>query len=332
MRWRDRRPLFVDPPDAASLRALAEAAPPARFLVRDFAVLERVGGPTARIRFAAWLDLESEKEPPPGAVVLFLPKGKEPLAMGAAMSRRLLTEEGALLLAGGNKEGIKSAGKRLEGPFRKVIKVDSACHAALFAATPGQPQTAGLEGWESRWELATAAGPLAVASLPGVFSHGRLDEGSARLLEHLELPDAHGRILDLGCGAGVIGAAIARSHPESSVELVDTSALALEASRRTLELNRLENARVYPSDTFSAVRERFSAIVTNPPFHQGVTTDYRVHAELAARAADHLEPDGELLAVVNRFLPLERMLGECFHPPETLFEDGRFRVFRARRR
>ena len=325
-RWQERRVLVVDPPDAASLRALADAAPEARFLVRDFAVARRVGGESERVRFAAWLDPEGE---PFDSVLQFLPKGKELLAMSAAMARRLLSDDGELLLVGGNKEGIKSAGKRLEGPFHKATKLDSARHSVLYAAAPAAPVAEGLDAWEQRWPLETAEGPLTVASLPGVFSHGRLDEGTERLLEHLELPDAHGRILDVGCGAGVIGALIARGHPGSSVELVDASALALEASRRTLTANGLDNASVFPSDTFSAVRERFSAIVTNPPFHQGVATDYRVHAELAAGAADHLEPDGILLAVVNRFLPLDLMLGERFQEPETLFEDKRFRVFRA---
>ena len=325
-RWSDRATLIVDPPDAASLRALADAAPDARFLVRDYATVERAGGESARLRFAVWLDPD---ETPLERVALFLPKGREALAMNVAMARRLLGEGGELLLVGGNKEGIKSAGKRLAGPFQGIVKLASARHCVLYAAAVGETVDEGLEAWEQRWTLEDAGGPLTVASLPGVFSHGRLDEGTERLLAHLALPDRHGRILDLGCGAGVIGALIARGHPGSSVELVDTSAAAVEASRRTLALNGLHNAHVYPSDTFSAVSERFSAIVTNPPFHQGVATDYRVHAELAGRAADHLEPGGVLLAVVNRFLPLERMLDPRFAAPETLFEDNRFRVFRA---
>ena len=326
-RWRGRPTLIIDPPDVASLRALGDEAPRARFLTRDYALIHRAGGETARLRFAPWLDSDGRERPE--TIILFLPKGKELLGMSAAMARGLLGEGGELLLVGGNKEGIKSAGKRLEGPFSGGVKVDSARHCVLYAATPAEPAAGGIEAWVEQWSLESQGGPLTVASLPGVFSHGRLDEGTARLLEQLKLPDPHGRVLDLGCGAGLIGALIARSHPNASVELVDASALAVEASRRTLALNGLENARVHPSDTFSNVRERFHAIVTNPPFHQGVATDYRVHTELAAGAADQLEPHGVLIAVVNRFLPLDMMLGSRFQKVETLFEDKRFRVFRA---
>ncbi len=66
------------------------------------------------------------------------------------------------------------------------------------------PEAKSLESLAQTYELPLAEGPLKVISLPGVFSHGRLDRGSALLLEHLDkLPSGH--LLDFGCGAGVLG-------------------------------------------------------------------------------------------------------------------------------
>ena len=323
-RWRGRRVLVVDPPEAAALAPFrAAGGDGVRFLIRDYAVQRRAGDGDGR--FVPWLDAA---DAPFDAVLLHLPKGKELLEMSLAMAAALLAEGGELLLAGGNKEGGKSAPKRLKERFAQVTKVESARHASLYAASGPLGDGGTLEDWVQSWTLNHSDGPLEVASLPGVFSHGRLDEGTQRLLEHLTLPD-RGRILDLGCGAGIIGALIARARPACEVELVDASALACEASRRTLALNAIENARVHPSDVFSEVDGPFAAVVTNPPFHQGVATDYRLHRELAHQAARLLEPDGALTLVVNRFLRLGEMLEGSFKQVEALYEDNRFAVYRA---
>ena len=89
------------------------------------------------------------------------------------------------------------------------------------------------------YELPLAEGPLKVVSLPGVFSHGRLDRGTELLLEHLDkLPSGH--LLDFGCGAGVLGAAVKRRYPHNSVTMLDVDAFAAASSRLTLAANGLE--------------------------------------------------------------------------------------------
>ncbi|MBS7676150.1 methyltransferase, partial [Vibrio cholerae] len=81
--------------------------------------------------------------------------------------------------------------------------------------------------------------PLKVVSLPGVFSHGRLDRGTELLLEHLDkLPS--GNLLDFGCGAGVLGAAVKRRYPHNTVTMLDVDAFAAASSRLTLAANGLE--------------------------------------------------------------------------------------------
>jgi len=166
-----------------------------------------------------------------------------------------------------------------------------------------------------------------VISLPGVFSHGRLDVGSALLLEHLDnLPS--GRVLDFGCGAGVIGATLKRRYPQSELVLLDVDAFAVESSRRTLAANGLE-AEVIAGDGIDAAPRQLAAIISNPPFHQGVHTNYQASETLIERAAEHLSSGGELRLVANAFLrypPLiEQHLGAC----QTVVERNGFRIYRA---
>ena len=55
-----------------------------------------------------------------------------------------------------------------------------------------------------------ALGDLRIFSLPGVFSANELDNGTSLLLSTLTSP-IQGKVLDVGCGAGVIGSMIKTS-------------------------------------------------------------------------------------------------------------------------
>lgn len=265
-------------------------------------------------------------ERPCATAVLFLPKSVE-LAryLLDALAARL--PGGELYLVGEKRGGIESAARQLQA-FGQPRKLDSARHCQLWQVTVEQaPAAPVLEERVQRYRLELADGPLEVVSLPGVFSHGRLDRGSALLLEHLDgLPP--GDLLDFGCGAGVLGAVLKRRHPQSRVNLLDVDAFALASSRLTLAANGLE-AELIGGDGIGAAPGGLAAIVSNPPFHQGVHTDYQATEALLREAARHLRPGGELRLVANSFLKypplIERHLGPC----QVLAEAHGFRIYRA---
>ena len=117
--------------------------------------------------------------------VVFLPKSKElsDYVLNAVAAR---LPNADVFLVGEKKGGIEGASKQLAA-FGKPRKLDSARHCQLWQVTvdtaPAAPVLAQLA---QHYELPLAEGPLKVVSLPGVFSHGRLDRGSALLLEHLD--------------------------------------------------------------------------------------------------------------------------------------------------
>lgn len=270
-------------------------------------------------------------EPPAAAfdaAVLFLPKSRELTdyllsALAARLAGRLL------YLVGEKRAGIERAARQL-APFGEARKLDSARHCQLWQVkVENSPPAPELRTLAQRFELESADGPLQVISLPGVFSHGRLDRGTALLLEQLDdLPT--GRLLDFGCGAGIIGASLKRRYPSDEVVLLDVDAFAVESSRMTLAANGLD-AEVIAGDGIDAAPDDCAAIISNPPFHQGVHTHYAASETLLQRAASHLRPGGELRLVANSFLKypplIEAHLGAC----ETLVTADGFRVYRAQR-
>src|SRR5690606_15186270 len=144
------------------------------------------------------------------------------------------------------------------------------------------PTPPDLHSLAQRFELDLADGPLQVLSLPGVFSHGRLDRGSALLLAQVNgLPQGH--LLDFGCGAGVLGAILKRRYPQSQVSMLDVDAFAVESSRLTLAANSLD-AEVIAGDGIDAAPTGLTAIISNPPFHSGVHTDYQASEHLLRQA------------------------------------------------
>ncbi|HBO38159.1 MAG TPA: 16S rRNA methyltransferase, partial [Pasteurellaceae bacterium] len=82
-------------------------------------------------------------------------------------------------------------------------------------------------------------GELTIYSLPGVFSANELDAGTDLLLSTLNAGIC-GRVLDLGCGAGVIGSYIKKSNPQADVTMSDIHAMAVASAQRTLAENQLQ--------------------------------------------------------------------------------------------
>lgn len=265
---------------------------------------------------------------PCSAAVLFLPKSRE-LTDYLLQSLAAGLAGGSLFLVGEKRAGIERAARQLSR-YGRPRKLDSARHCQLWQVRVDQPPAApDLQQLAQRFELQLADGPLSVISLPGVFSHGRLDVGSELLLAWLDdLPG--GTLLDFGCGAGVIGASLKRRYPDSEVVMLDVDAFAVESSRMTLAANALQ-AQVLSGDGIDAAPAQLAAIVSNPPFHQGVHTDYLASETLMAKASVHLRPGGELRLVANAFLNYPSLIEQHLGPCATLAEGRGFRIYSAKK-
>ncbi|MCO8161365.1 class I SAM-dependent methyltransferase [Pseudomonas sp. 21LCFQ010] len=270
-------------------------------------------------------------EPPAAdfdAAVVFLPKARDLSDyLLNALAARLGGKD--LFLIGEKRGGIEAAAKQLH-PLGKPRKLDSARHCQLWQVTVEHPpQAKPLNSLAKTFEVALEDGVLNVVSLPGVFSHGRLDRGTALLLKHLaNLPE--GSLLDFGCGAGVLGAAVKRRNPALEVVMLDVDAFATASCALTLAANDLQ-AQIITGDGIDAAPDGLDTILSNPPFHTGVHTDYKASETLLKKARLHLRKGGELRLVANSFLRYQPLIDEHVGACETLAEGDGFRIYRARR-
>jgi 16S rRNA (guanine1207-N2)-methyltransferase len=263
------------------------------------------------------------------AAVLFLPKSRE-------LTEYLLQElaakipSGSLFLVGEKRAGAERAAKQL-ATLGRTRKIDSARHCQLWQCdVTSKPQVPDLDAARKVFVVESEGQALEVHSLPGVFSHGRLDLGTQLLLECLEdLPAGH--YLDFGCGAGVVGSFLKKRYPNAEVSLLDVDAFAVRSSQLTLAANQL-TALTIAGDGIHAAPKQLAAIISNPPFHQGVHTQYETTETLLREAAEHLQPGGELRIVANSFLKYPPLIEQHLGPCTVLAERNGFKVYRAVRR
>ncbi|EAQ7255181.1 16S rRNA (guanine(1207)-N(2))-methyltransferase RsmC [Salmonella enterica] len=255
-------------------------------------------------------------------LIYYWPKNK-PEAQFQLMNILSLMPSGSdVFVVGENRSGVRSAEPML-ADYAPLNKVDSARRCGLYhGRLEKQPQFS-LESWWAEYNI----DGLTIKTLPGVFSRDGLDVGSQLLLSTLT-PHTKGKVLDVGCGAGVLSAALASHSPKVRLTLCDVSAPAVEASRATLAANGLEG-EVFASNVFSEVKGRFDMIISNPPFHDGMQTSLDAAQTLIRGAVRHLNSGGELRIVANAFLPYPKILDETFGFHEVIAQTGRFKVYRT---
>ena len=129
----------------------------------------------------------------------------------------------------------------------------------------------------------------------GVFSHKRIDNGTRLLVESMTLPDK-GRVLDLGCGIGVIGIVAARLNPALEVWMTDVNSRAVSLAESNTRRNGVKATVRQGSLYEPAVGVKFDLIITNPPMSAGIDAVVRPMIE---GAPTHLNPGGSFQLVVQ---------------------------------
>lgn len=260
-------------------------------------------------------------------VIWSWPKAKAEADMLLAWLAAGLSADAELWLLGPNKSGIKSAPRFLEQRGWTVRKVGSARHCLLLRASPpAQPAPFDLNRYWARVEVPEAA-DRELWSLPGVFSHSRIDKGSRCLLPFLR--DLPGPALDFGSGAGLLALTAAAHQPTLAMTGVDHDWLAVLSSRRTAEQSGM-TLEVHWMDGLTALQGQWAALVTNPPFHTGLATDYEITRRMLADSRRLLQPGGLWLGVVNDHLPYQDWLNEHLQQVTCLHHGGGFRVWQGR--
>ncbi|TEW55338.1 methyltransferase domain-containing protein [Psychromonas sp. RZ22] len=166
-----------------------------------------------------------------------------------------------------------------------------------------------------------------------VFSRNHLDIGGRYLMDNLPEGDFT-KVIDLGCGNGVVGMAAAEAYPNAQITFIDESYMAVDSARinmlKNFEEERSDNTRFVVNNGLVGFKGRsYDLILCNPPFHQQHTITDHIAWSMFNDAHFCLAVNGELVIVGNRHLDyqdkLERIFGNC----ELIAENKKFVILHA---
>ncbi len=130
----------------------------------------------------------------------------------------------------------------------------------------------------------------------GLFSPKNVDRGTLAMLSVLNLKDDD-KVLDLGCGYGVVGIYAARLIGDKNVVMADIDSVATELARENAVLNGVSGIRIVQGDAYDALDDNdFTVILTNPPYH----ADFSVPKKFIEKGFNRLRIGGKMYVVTKR--------------------------------
>lgn len=225
---------------------------------------------------------------------------------------------------------------QLRAMFPKVTVAhgaDAVCYVVRKRGPQRRPRSL-------RCEFTYRDGPrlLQAVSRPGVFAHRRLDPGARQLIDavprdlgELAGDDAPLRILDIGCGSGVVGVALAARRQDQGqpvhVLSLDSNARAVQCTARTATLNGIGSlTAVLESEGDCDLPGSYDLAVANPPYY----ADFRIAALFLQAAARGLRPGGMLYLVTKHPDWYQEHLFPGWRDA-TIAPSGRYFIVTARR-
>ncbi len=171
-----------------------------------------------------------------------------------------------------------------------------------------------------------------ISNHANVFSRDSLDIGTRLLLQHLQPKTAGQDVIDLGCGNGVVGLALASQMPEARLSFVDESFMAIASARENFHTAFAETrqAQFIVGDClndFAAASADY--IVCNPPFHQQHTVGDQIAWQMFQQAQRVLRPGGELRIIGNRHLNYHLHLKKLFGNWQSVAGNSKFAILSA---
>ena len=188
---------------------------------------------------------------------------------------------------------------------------------------------------ERHWNFELLGNNFQFTTDNGVFSKRTIDFGSRTLLKALaqkdQLTGVKGKILDVGCGYGPIGLALAKKYPQLQVDMVDVNELALSLARQNAIANKVQNVKIFTSNVYQNIKDDdYTMIISNPPIRAGKKIVY----EILTGAYAHLAINDFLTVVIQKKQgapSAKKKMTEIFDNCKMIFRNKGYQVLQSQK-
>lgn len=265
----------------------------------------------------------------PALVVIKIPKTMALLEHQLRMLRKVVTPQ-TRIIAGAKARDIHTSTlqlfERILGPTKTSLAWKKARLIHCEFAEPNVSE----QSPTYIWDLEEYG--YRIHNYANVFSRSGLDIGARFFMQHLP-QQLQGKIVDLGCGNGVIGLAALSANPDAFVSFFDESYMAVASSKMNAEVNcPQDNDRcgfAVNHGLAGVGRDTLQAVLCNPPFHQQQAVTDQIAWQMFLDARRCLQVGGELRIVGNRHLDYFHKLKRLFGNGEVIASNAKFVVLRA---
>lgn len=175
-----------------------------------------------------------------------------------------------------------------------------------------------------------------ISNHANVYSKEKLDIGARYFIQNLPSVAAQSKVIDLGCGNGVIGLTVLNQQPQAQVHFIDESFMAIASAKTNIEHNipeQLQQCQFQINDCLTSIEGgSVDLILCNPPFHQQTATTDHIAWQMFKDSHRVLKKGGELRIIGNRQLGYHIKLKRIFGNEKLIASNDKFVTISAIKR
>ena len=169
---------------------------------------------------------------------------------------------------------------------------------------------------------------LIISNHANVYAREKLDIGARYFIENLPEVAADSKVIDLGCGNGVIGLTVLANQPEAHVQFIDESTMAMASAKQNIMTNLpevIDQCEFTLNDSLTDIEGgSVDLILCNPPFHQNTATTDHIAWQMFRDSHRVLKKGGELRIIGNQKLAYHIKLQRLFGNETLIASNDKF--------